>query len=65
MFEFILFGKESMYSPRNKCFDDGLTEFMNYLGYNDEEERMFTNNDKKQIEDRIYMKKNDVLLNLF
>jgi hypothetical protein len=63
--EFVLFGKESIYLPLNKKFNDGMTEFMCSLGYDDEQQYLFTDKDKPQIENSIYMKSNDVLLDLF
>ena len=65
MFEFVLLGKESSYSPRNKQFDDGLTEFMNYLGYDDNQLYWWNYKDISYLEKRLFMNKENKLLSLF
>lgn len=65
MFEFVLLGKESSYSPRNKQFDDGLTEFMNYLGYDDNQSYLWNHKDISYLEKRLFMDKDNKLLSLF
>lgn len=65
MFEFVFLGKESTYSPKNKKFFDGLSEFMRYIGYDDEKEHTFTKDDMPLLEEKLYMNENDEILKLF
>ena len=65
MFEFILLDKQSIYLPKNKHGNDGLTEFMCYLGYDDNIEHYFSSDDKKYLEEKLYMNSTDELLQLF
>jgi hypothetical protein len=65
MFEFVLLGKESVYLPDNKKFDDGLTEFMNHLGFDDTKSYSWGKQDLEYLEDKLYMKEDDEILTLF
>ena len=65
LFEFILLGKNSIYLPKNKKFDDGLTEFMNDMGLDDNKEYKFSDKDKQFFEDKLFMKSDDKLLTIF
>ena len=65
MFEFVFLGKESTYSPKNKKFFDGLSEFMRYVGYDDEQEYVFNQKDLALLEEKLYMNEDDEILKLF
>ena len=65
MFEFVLLGKTSIYLPKNKPFDDGLTEFMQHLGFDDTQEYHWGEQDLEYLESKLYMNENDEILALF
>ena len=63
IFEFLYLGKKVYYSPKNKTMDDGLTEYLNLFGIDDniEQELKIT---PEQIEDKLFMKDDDIIIQL-
>lgn len=63
IFEYLYCGKSVIYSPKNKTMDDGLTEYLNLFGIDDnKEQKLFIT--KEDIENKLFMNDNDLLLRL-
>lgn len=63
IFEFLWLGKKVHYSPKNKSQDDGLTDYLSLFNIDDNVEQNL-NITKNEIENKLFMKKNDLILKL-
>lgn len=61
IFEFNYHNKNVFYSPKNKMIDDGLTHYLNLFNINDNEKQIL-NISKNEMEHKLFMNKNDELL---
>jgi len=61
IFEFAYLNKPVYYSPENKCFDDGLTEYLSLFNINDNKEQIIKI-PKKELMDKLSFQANDLLL---
>jgi hypothetical protein len=64
MFEFLLLGKESSYSCKDKKINDGLTEFLNEFGIDDNFDFDLNLLSKSKLYDVLFMKHDDKILKL-
>lgn len=62
IFEFLYFGKQVHYSPKNKVFDDGLTDYLNLFGIDDNIEQDLNISREEVYETLVKFDENDELL---
>lgn len=63
IFEYLYMKKKVIYSPKNKTMDDGLTEYLSLFDIDDNVEQEL-HISKEELEDKLFMKDTDLLLDI-